>query len=95
MSSSQLRRSRRDPAVGPEGGRCRIPVIAYDRELESAKALFITHDNVEVGRMIARASPRPQPTGNYAIIKGEHGQTNPVFLRQGMAEIIDPLIDVR
>lgn len=30
-----------------------IPVIAYDRELENAKALFITHDNVEVGRMIA------------------------------------------
>ena len=26
-----------------------IPVIAYDRELENSKALFMTHDNVEVG----------------------------------------------
>jgi D-xylose transport system substrate-binding protein len=69
-----------------------IPVIAYDRELESAKALFITHDNVEVGRMIARAVTAAQPTGNYAIIKGELGQTNPLFLRQGMEEIIAPLI---
>ncbi len=69
-----------------------IPVIAYDRELESPKALFITHDNVEVGRMIARAVTAAQPTGNYAIIKGELGQTNPVFLRQGMEEIIAPLI---
>ena len=69
-----------------------IPVIAYDRELENAKALFITHDNVEVGRMIARAVTAAQPTGNYAIIKGELGQTNPVFLRQGMEEIIAPLI---
>jgi D-xylose transport system substrate-binding protein len=69
-----------------------IPVIAYDRELESAKALFITHDNVEVGRMIARAVTEAQPTGNYAIIKGELGQTNPLFLRQGMEEIIAPLI---
>lgn len=69
-----------------------IPVIAYDRELENAKALFITHDNVEVGRMIARAVTEAQPTGNYAIVKGELGQTNPLFLRQGMEEIIAPLI---
>jgi D-xylose transport system substrate-binding protein len=69
-----------------------IPVIAYDRELENAKALFLTHDNVEVGRMIARAVTAAAPTGNYAIIKGELGQTNPLFLRQGMEEIIAPLI---
>ena len=69
-----------------------IPVIAYDRELESAKALFITHDNVEVGRMIARAVTAAAPTGKYAIIKGELGQTNPIFLRTGMEEIIAPLI---
>src|SRR6476661_6074905 len=30
-----------------------IPVIAYDRELESEKVLFLTHDNVLVGHMIA------------------------------------------
>jgi D-xylose transport system substrate-binding protein len=70
-----------------------IPVIAYDRELESEDVLFMTHDNVEVGRMIARAVTEAQPTGNYAIIKGQEGQTNPEFLRQGMAEIIDPLIE--
>jgi D-xylose transport system substrate-binding protein len=70
-----------------------IPVIAYDRELESSDVLFMTHDNVEVGRMIARAVTEAQPTGNYAIIKGQEGQTNPEFLRQGMAEIIDPLIE--
>ncbi len=69
-----------------------IPVIAYDRELEHKDALFITHDNVEVGRMIARAVTAAVPTGNYAIIKGELGQTNPIFLRQGMEEIIAPLI---
>jgi D-xylose transport system substrate-binding protein len=69
-----------------------IPVIAYDRELESSKVLFMTHDNVEVGRMIARAVTAAQPTGNYAIIKGDKTQTNPIFLRQGMEEIIAPLI---
>jgi D-xylose transport system substrate-binding protein len=70
-----------------------IPVIAYDRELESEDVLFMTHDNVGVGRMIAEAVTAVQPTGNYAIIKGQEGQTNPEFLREGMAEVLDPLIE--
>jgi D-xylose transport system substrate-binding protein len=69
-----------------------IPVIAYDRELENAKALFMTHDSVEVGRMIAREVTKAQPTGNYAIIKGDKTQTNPLFLSQGFKEILDPLV---
>jgi D-xylose transport system substrate-binding protein len=69
-----------------------IPVIAYDRELESSDALFMTHDNVGVGRMIAQAVTEAQPTGNYAIIKGQQGETNPEFLREGMEEVIGPLI---
>lgn len=70
-----------------------IPVIAYDRELESAKVLFLTHDSVEVGRMIARAVTAVQPTGNYVIIKGDKTQTNPIFLRDGMGEILKPFTD--
>jgi D-xylose transport system substrate-binding protein len=69
-----------------------IPVIAYDRELENAKALFLTHDNVLVGHMIADAVTKAQPKGNYAIIKGDKTQTNPIFLRNGMEEVIGPLI---
>jgi len=67
-----------------------IPVIAYDRPFEDAKALFMTHDNVEVGRMIARAVTAQAPKGNYAIIKGD--KTNPltVLLRKGMEEILAP-----
>ena len=33
--------------------------------------------------MIAEAVTAAQPTGNYAIIKGQEGQTNPEFLREG------------
>ena len=69
-----------------------IPVIAYDRELENAKALFLTHDNVLVGHMIADAVTKVQPTGNYVIIKGDKTQTNPIFLRNGMEEILKPLV---
>ena len=70
-----------------------IPVIAYDRELENAKALFLTHDNVLVGHMIADAVTKVQPTGNYVIIKGDKTETNPKFLRDGMEEILKPLVD--
>lgn len=70
-----------------------IPVIAYDRELESEKALFLTHDNVLVGHMIAEEVVKVQPTGNYVIIKGDKTQTNPTFLRAGMEEVLKPLVD--
>ena len=70
-----------------------IPVIAYDRELESSKVLFLTHDNVLVGHMIADEVTKVQPTGNYVIIKGDKDETNPIFLRNGMEEILKPLVD--
>ena len=38
-----------------------IPVIAYDREIESPSALYITFNNVEVGRMMARAIEKVKP----------------------------------
>jgi D-xylose transport system substrate-binding protein len=70
-----------------------IPVIAYDRELESDKVLFLTHNNVLVGHMIADEVTKVQPTGNYVIIKGDETQTNPIFLRNGMEEILKPKVD--
>jgi D-xylose transport system substrate-binding protein len=70
-----------------------IPVIAYDRELESDKVLFLTHDNVLVGHMIAEEVTKVQGTGNYVIIKGDETQTNPIFLREGMEEVLKPLVD--
>ena len=36
---------------------------------------------------------KAQPTGNYAIIKGDKTQTNPLFLSQGLDEVIKPLVD--
>ncbi len=65
-----------------------IPVIAYDRLIEDPTALYITFDNVEVGRMEARAIFELVPTGNYVIIKGNSADANADFLRDGMEEII-------
>ena len=69
-----------------------IPVIAYDRLIENPKVLYLTHDNVEVGRMIAREVMKQQPTGNYAIIKGDKANPNVRFLYDGFQEILAPAL---
>ncbi|MEX1297049.1 MAG: D-xylose ABC transporter substrate-binding protein [Candidatus Limnocylindrales bacterium] len=72
-----------------------IPVIAYDRlfETETPGAYYVTFDNVEVGRMQARAILEAQPTGNYVFIKGNAADPNADFLRGGQQEVLQEAID--
>lgn len=70
-----------------------IPVIAYDRLIEDPRAYYLTFDNVEVGRMQARAVFEAQPTGNYVMIKGSAQDANADFLRGGQQEILQAAID--
>ena len=70
-----------------------IPVIAYDREIENANALYITFDNVGVGRMMAKAILDAKPAGNYAFIKGDKGDPNSTFLFSGITEVLKPAMD--
>jgi D-xylose transport system substrate-binding protein len=65
-----------------------IPVIAYDRLIEDPGVLYVTFDNIEVGRMQAREIFKLMPKGNYAIIKGNEADANARFLRDGYEEII-------
>jgi D-xylose transport system substrate-binding protein len=65
-----------------------VPVIGYDRLIEDPGALYITFDNVEVGRMQAREIFGLVPKGNYIIIKGNKADANADFLRGGYEEII-------
>lgn len=65
-----------------------VPVIAYDRLIEDPKALYITFDNVEVGRMEAKAVFSLVPKGNYVIIKGNKADANADFLRAGYEDVI-------
>ncbi|MEO9518448.1 MAG: D-xylose ABC transporter substrate-binding protein [Paracoccaceae bacterium] len=70
-----------------------IPVVAYDRLIEDARAFYLTFDNVEVGRMQARAVLESQPKGNYVMIKGSPTDPNADFLRGGQQEILQAAID--
>ena len=70
-----------------------VPVIAYDRLIEDPGALYITFDNVEVGRLEAEAVFKQAPKGNYIIIKGNKADANADFLRQGYDKVIKAAVD--
>ena len=65
-----------------------IPIVAYDRLIESPEIFYITFDNKEVGRAQARAVLAAKPKGNYAMIKGSPIDPNSNFLREGQGEVL-------
>lgn len=70
-----------------------IPVVGYDRLIEDSRAYYLTFDNVEVGRMQARAVLEAQPKGRYVMIKGSPTDPNADFLRGGQQEVLQAAID--
>ncbi|HKL70226.1 D-xylose ABC transporter substrate-binding protein [Salibaculum sp.] len=70
-----------------------IPVVGYDRLIDDPRAFYLTFDNIEVGRMQARAVFEAQPTGNYVMIKGSAQDPNADFLRGGQQEVLQDALD--
>ncbi len=70
-----------------------IPVLGYDRLLEYPGVFYLTFDNVEVGRMQARAVLAAQPKGNYVFIKGSSADPNADFLHGGQLEVLKAAIE--
>ena len=82
-------------AIGPAVDKAAaegIPVVGYDRLIEDSRAFYLTFDNKGVGRIIAETVVAAAPEGNYAIIKGDPGDPNAGFLREGMEEVLGPQI---
>ena len=83
-------------AIGPAISQARdegVPVVGYDRLIEDPYAFYLTFDNVEVGRMQARAVLEAAPEGNYVMIKGSPTDPNADFLRGGQQEVLQEAID--
>ncbi len=70
-----------------------IPVVAYDRLIENPGSLYVTFDNVEIGRLEAEAVFAEVPKGNYVFIKGNSADANADFLRQGQQEVLQDALD--
>jgi D-xylose transport system substrate-binding protein len=70
-----------------------IPTVAYDRLIEDPGALYVSFDNVEVGRLQAQAVFEQVPEGNYVFIKGNAADPNADFLRSGQQEVLQAALD--
>jgi len=64
-----------------------VPVIAYDRLIESPDVLYTSFDNVKVGELEAQAVLDVVDSGNFVIIKGNGSDANSDFLRQGYVNV--------
>jgi len=71
----------------------KVPVISYDRLIRNADiALYVSFDNVKVGRMQAEYLLNKAPKGNYILIGGSQTDNNAKLLRQGQMEMLKPAI---
>jgi D-xylose transport system substrate-binding protein len=70
-----------------------VKMLSYDVLVEDPNALYVTFDNVDVGRIIAKEVSAVKPEGNYAFIKGDKGDPNATFLFQGMMEVLKESLD--
>lgn len=70
-----------------------ILMIAYDVQIEHPSVLYMTFDNVGVGRLMTQEMLKVKDSGNFAIIKGDPGDPNATFLYNGMMEVLKPNID--
>ena len=70
-----------------------IPVIAYDVPIDDPDVMFLSFDNVAVGRLMAEAMVEEKPEGNWAIIKGDAQMPIVDLFFSGQWEVIKPLVD--
>ncbi len=71
-----------------------IPVIAYDRLIKSSNlALYISFNNVAVGRAQAEGILNVRNSGNFVLLGGSPTDNNAHLFRQGQVEVLQPLID--
>ena len=61
--------------------------------VEDPNALYVTFDNVGVGRLMATEIQKAKPEGTYAFIKGDKGDPNASFLFQGIQEVLKAGMD--
>lgn len=70
-----------------------VKMLSYDVLVEHPDALYVTFDNVGVGRLMAKEMLKVKPEGDFAFIKGDKGDPNATFLFEGIMEVLKENID--
>lgn len=69
-----------------------IPIIAYDVPIDDPDVLFLSFDNVAVGRLMAEAMVAAKPEGKWAIIKGDAQMPIVDLFFSGQWQVVEPLV---
>ena len=71
-----------------------VKMLSYDVLVEDPNALYVTFDNVGVGRLMAKTMlEKGKSEGDFAFIKGDKGDPNATFLFQGIMEVLKAQMD--
>ncbi len=71
-----------------------VHVISYDRLIPTEDiSLYMSFDNVEVGRVQAQGVLNEQDSGRFVLLGGSPTDNNATLFRQGQMEVLQPLID--
>jgi D-xylose transport system substrate-binding protein len=77
-------------AIASAAAEKKVPVISYDRLIRNADVtLYVSFDNVKVGRMQAEYLLNQAPKGSYILIGGSPTDNNAKLLRQGQMEMLN------
>lgn len=72
----------------------KIPVIAYDRMINSKDLTFyISYNNLNVGKLQAQYAMNKRPAGNYLIINGPTSDINSLSFSKGQRTVLEPSIE--
>jgi D-xylose transport system substrate-binding protein len=75
------------------GKKANIPVISYDRLIQSKDlAYYISFDNEKVGEIQAQYALSKVPKGNYVLINGPVTDYNGILFRKGQLKVLEPHI---
>lgn len=71
-----------------------IKVISYDRLVRNSNVdMYISFDNVKVGRIMAEHLVKKVPSGNYVIINGAKSDNNTSMFNKGYKSVLNEYID--
>lgn len=70
-----------------------VPVIAYDAPVDTDGVLFVSFDNIAVGRLMAEAMVAADPGPRWVAIEGDSAHPIVDVFRSGQMEVLQPLID--
>jgi D-xylose transport system substrate-binding protein len=75
------------------GKKANIPVISYDRLIQSKDVrYYISFDNEKVGEIQAQYALSKVPQGNYVLINGPVTDYNGILFRKGQLKVLEPHI---